>query len=337
MAVKTAVVLLNLGGPGNLDQVKPFLFSLFYDKTILNIPNPFRWIMAKIISNLRHKKAKKIYSLIGGKSPIVEETIKQAKLLEKELRGEKKFKVFICMRHSYPNINHLEKQIENYKPDKIIAIPLYPQFSYTTTHSAIEQIKQKFKTINCKFIGCFYSCPEFIQAQTDLIIKTIKNNNIDINNAIILFSAHSLPIKIIQQGDPYQWQTEQTVQLIINKLPKIEYKITYQSKVGPIKWLEPKTEDQIQLACQENKQIIIVPISFVSEHSETLVELDIEYAKIAQKNNIKYVRVPTLQDQPKFISCLKQLVENCLTQDQDISSDKGIRLCDKKFKYCVCK
>ena len=336
MAIKTAVILLNLGGPSSLDKVKPFLFSLFYDKTIINLPNPFRWLIAKLISNLRNSKAKKIYSLIGGKSPIVEETKNQATALQQQL-DEKKYKVFVCMRHSSPNIDQLEKEIEDYKPDQIIGIPLYPQFSYTTSYSAIEEIKNRFKNIKLKFIGCFYTCPKYIQAQSFLINQAIEKNQIELDKAILLFSAHSLPIKIIQKGDPYQSQIQKTVELILKEIPKIEHKITYQSKVGPIKWLEPKTEDEIKKACIEKKQIIIVPISFVSEHSETLVELDIEYADIAKKYSNKYIRVSTVRNNQKFISCLKDLVENCTNQEQQTTSQQQVRLCDEKFKYCICR
>lgn len=331
MEVKTAVVLLNLGGPQSLEKVEGFLFNLFYDKRILGLPNPLRWILAKIISKTRKNKAKKIYSLLGGKSPIVAETISQAKALQEQLDPEK-FKVFICMKHSEPNIEDLEKEISKYQPDQIIGIPLYPQASYTTTHSAIEEIQQKFKNIKTKFVGCFFTSQEFIQCQVELIKKALEE--VDLAKTIVLFSAHSLPIKIIEAGDPYQWQTEETVRLIVEKLPKVEHKITYQSKVGPIKWLEPKTEEEIEKAVKQNKEIVIVPISFVSEHSETLVELDIEYAEIAK--NTKYVRVPTPRTNKLFISCLKKVVEKAILQDQQISSIEGKRICNSKFKYCIC-
>jgi ferrochelatase len=336
MEVKTAVVLLNLGGPQSLNQVQKFLFSLFYDKTIINLPNPLRWIIAKIISITRTKKAKDIYSLLGGRSPIVEETNKQAEELQKELEKiSSNLKVFVCMRHSEPNIDRLDKNIRLYKPDQIVAIPLYPQFSYTTTHSAVEQIKERFIDIKTKFIGCFYSHPDFIDAQVDLINEAL--SQVDLNQTILLFSAHGLPISIIKAGDPYQSQIEKTVEMIINKLPKVDYKITYQSRVGPVKWLEPNTEHEILHACNNNKQIVIVPISFVSEHSETLVELDIEYAEIAKKNNTKYVRVPTVRANKKFISCLRSIIETSIQTEKVVTSSEEKRLCDPKFKYCICK
>jgi ferrochelatase len=336
METKVAVVLLNLGGPQSLDEVESFLFSLFYDKTILNLPNPLRWLLAKIISKSRKNKAKEIYKLLGGKSPIVEETLLQAKALQEELDLEtEKFKVFICMRHSTPNIHQLEKDILEYQPTQIIGIPLYPQFSYTTTHSAVEQIKNTLKDFKVSFIGCFYSSPEFIEAQLELINLALEKT--DRSKTIILFSAHSLPVKIIKRGDPYQSQVEKTVNMIMEKIPNVEHKITYQSKVGPVEWLGPNTEHEIQKACNNNQEIIVVPISFVSEHSETLVELDIEYAEIAKETNTKYIRVPTVRTEKKFIDCLKSIVKKSLAGNVDITSIEGKRLCDNKFKYCICK
>lgn len=332
--VKTAIILLNLGGPRKLSEVRDFLFNLFYDKTILNFPNPVRWLMAQIISRARNKKACEIYKLLGGKSPILEETIAQANALE-DVLDKNKYKVFVCMRHAKPNIDDLEQEIKQYNPDQIIAIPLYPQFSYTTTHSAVEQIKARFKNIKTKFIGCFYTSKQFIDTHVDLIKNALEEVNL--NNCIILFSAHSLPIKIIQKGDPYESQVKETVAKIVEKLPLVEHKITYQSKVGPIKWLEPKTEDEILKACLEKKEIVVVAISFVSEHSETLVELDIEYKQIAQEHGIKYVRVQTCRTHPKFIQSLKSLIEISENNHQNITSEAGKRLCDKDFKYCICK
>jgi len=334
MSKKIAVVLLNLGGPQNLGQVKEFLFSLFYDKYILNYPNPIRWLLAFIISTARKKKSQKIYQFLGGKSPIVDETKKQAEELQTILNKEKenKYKVFICMRHSAPGIHNLEKEIKEWQPQEIIGIPLYPQLSYTTTHSAINSIKNKFK--NIKFIGCFYNEPLFIKSQVKLIRQAIDKS--EIKNSIIIFSAHGLPVKIIEKGDPYQSQVEKTVELVVHQLPKIKYIITYQSKIGKTKWLEPSTDQKIKETCKKKLDIILFPISFVSENSKTLVELDIEYAKIAEKQNVKYFRVQTVRIEKEFIECLKSLVLIALKQNKQITSATGERTCDKKFKQCLC-
>ncbi len=332
---KIAVVLLNLGGPQNLDQVEDFLFSLFYDKTIINLPKPIRWLLAKLISKLRKKKSQKIYSLIGGKSPILEETTKQAKALEDLLLTEKdNFKVYICMRHAKPDIKDLEKEIKLYNPKKIVCIPMYPQFSYTTTYSAVEEIKNTFKDIEIKTIGCFYSCPNFINAQTELIKQALERVE-NISNTTIVFSAHSLPVRIIEQGDPYQSQIEKTVKLVMTSFSNIKHIITYQSKIGPVKWLTPNTKHIINKLNQEKQEIVVVPISFVSEHSETLVELDIDYKQIAKEAN--YIRVPTVGTNKNFITCLKNLVKISLERPKNITSFEGRRLCEDKFKYCICK
>lgn len=341
---KTAIVLMNLGGPKNLDEVKSFLFNLFYDKAIIRLPNPFRWLIAKIISSRREETAKEIYSKIGGKSPILEKTIEQAQCLEKELNSDKnkKFKVFISMRYTSPRSSEIISEISKYDPNEVILLPLYPQFSTTTTGSSINDIMEQLDKVKLrektKAICCYHANEKFIESHVkkiNLALDKMTNKNFR-----ILFSAHGLPEKIIKGGDPYQWQIEQTVSNIIShlNLKDLDYKITYQSRVGPMKWLEPYTEKEIEEACKENKTIIIVPIAFVSEHSETLVELDLEYAEIAHKYNIEYIRVETLGVCEIFISGLADIVKNFIEQQNLIvSSEKRTKICPEKFKDCICR
>lgn len=329
---KTAVVLMNLGGPQSLNKVEEFLFSLFYDKTIINLPNPVRWLIAKTVSKLRKNKARGIYSLMGGKSPILEQTIAQKEALQ-QILGNEKFTVMVCMRHSEPGILKLVEEIRQKNIKEILCIPLYPQFSYTTTHSAIEQIKNHCQGIKFKAIGCFYSSAEFIASQVELIKESLTQTIPA--NTVLVFSAHSLPEKIIKSGDPYQSQVEKTVKMIMQHFDGLEHIICYQSKIGPVKWLEPNTEHVIKRLNEEKKDIVVIPISFVSEHSETLVELDIEYAELAYQS--KYIRVPTLQTNQVFINCLKNLVHKMQNQEKQITSAEGIRICDNKFNYCICK
>lgn len=312
MIKKTAVVLFNLGGPANLDSVRPFLFNLFYDKAIIRLPNPFRWLIAKIISTLRAKTAQAIYSEVGGSSPILKETEKQAAALTKKLGNN--FEVFICMRYAPPMSDEVAQKIKDYAPDEIIMLPLYPQFSTTTTGSSIADLKQalaKHKVAASQKVMCCYKTGEgFIKAHVDLIEKTIEPLE-DKNNIRILFSAHGLPQKIIDAGDPYQKQVEETVGAIMKNLPGeviIDHKITYQSRVGPMKWLQPSTIDEIKVAAKLKKTIIVVPVAFVSEHVETLVELDIEYAEIAKNMGAKYLRVPALGTHDDFIEDLAKNV-----------------------------
>ena len=336
MPKKTAVILFNLGGPDSLEAVKPFLFNLFYDKNIITIPNPFRWILAKFISTKRDKIAKDIYKLIGGKSPILEESNNQAKSLEKSLNKDQNntiFKTFIIMRYWHPRAQDVIQQVSSFAPDKIILLPLYPQFSTTTSKSSIEEWKKyaqqhpKISDINTSTICCFHSQKTFISAHVENINKHISEIK-DPNNWRLLFSAHGLPEHIIKNGDPYQWQVEQTVSAITKQISTFEYKVCYQSKVGRAKWITPSTEDEIHQASKDKKNLIIIPIAFVSEHSETLVELDIEYKELASSLGIKnYIRIPSLSTNEKFISSLAHI---CINLERSKS-------CPKTYSKCYCR
>ena len=340
---KIAVILLNLGGPNSLGEVKNFLFSLFFDKRIIALPLIFRWCVAKIISSLRLKKATEIYKKLGGKSPIVNNTKLQAKQLSESLKGEKEdFEVFIAMRHSKPYIKDVIKKVSAFKPKNVVLLPLYPHFSSTTTLSAFEEyekeiIKDKYlQSISLKKVCCYYDNKEFLQSQIALIKDVFVKNGLKKSDLKILFSAHSLPCSIIEKGDPYQWQTEKNVELIMKDsfFENVSYKICYQSKVGYNKWLKPTTESEIRAAAQDGLGVVIVPISFVSEHSETLVELDIDYKKLAKDCGINnYLRVKTQGNDKKFIETLKAI---CLNSIHDFSNqNKTTRNCPNKFCFCI--
>lgn len=339
---RKAVVLFNLGGPDSLKAVQPFLFNLFYDRNIIDLPNPFRYFIAKLISIFRDKKAQHIYSLMGGKSTILEETEQQAAALENYLHqtGEKAIKVFFSMRHWHPMSAEIIKSVEEYDPKQVILLPLYPQFSTTTTKSAIEDFmavfaKSKLKTVQKNIICCYPSDVNFIASHLKLIQEALTG----LDNYKILFSAHGLPEKIIEKGDPYQWQIEKTVNTIVDSLEiaDLDYKITYQSRVGPVKWLLPNTEDEILTVAKEKKNIVVVPISFVSEHSETLVELDIEYKNLVDEFDIIYKRVKTLSVDELYIKSLGEIVRKNLDSTISISSSDGTRKCPAKFSKCPCK
>jgi len=337
---KTAVILMNLGGPASLDGVKPFLFNLFYDQAIIRLPNPFRWIVAKLISSKREKTAKEIYAQMGGKSPILTETIKQKTGLEKNFGDEVKF--FISMRYTSPRSFEITKEISEYNPDKILLLPLYPQFSSTTTDSSIKDMMNELAKVGLKekttSICCYFTSEKFIESHVKKITKTI--SKLKNNNFRVLFSAHGLPEKVIKDGDPYQWQIEETVKNIVSRLglKNLDYKITYQSRVGPMKWLEPYTEKEIENTCKEGKALVIVPIAFVSEHSETLVELDIEYAEIAKKYNTEYLRVPSLGECKIFISALEEVIKKFIQgKNLLVFSEKQARICPENFTNCICR
>lgn len=317
--MKKAVILFNLGGPDNLDAVEPFLFNLFNDKNIITIPNPMRFLLAKLISSKRAPIAKEIYKQIGNKSPIVEETEKQAESLEKALNknsdGEE-WKTFISMRYWHPFSFETIEKVKEFNPDEIILLPLYPQFSTTTSKSSIDDWFKYSKKLGLnkpvKKICSYHVEENFIEAHAEKI-KIYYDKEIKNGKTRILFSAHGLPEKIILKGDPYQKHVEETVEAVVKKLSidNLDFVICYQSRVGRLKWIGPSTDDEIKKAGEEGVSIIIVPIAFVSEHSETLVELDIEYKHLAKESGVKnYVRVPTLGCDNKFIKTLENVVHN---------------------------
>lgn len=335
---KKAIILFNLGGPDSLDAVKPFLFNLFYDKAIITAPNPMRFLIAKLISSRREKTAQEIYEYIGGKSPILDETKAQRDALEAILNesGSDAYKVFICMRHWHPMAKDVVNDVAQYAPDEIILLPLYPQFSTTTTGSSIDNWNKTAANyglnVPTKTICCYPFEDNYINAHVDLIKKSIT----DKENYRILFSAHGLPKKIVDKGDPYQWQVEQNAHKIVDKLAidGLDWQVCYQSRVGPLEWIGPSTEDAIKHACTDGKNIILVPIAFVSEHSETLVELDIEYKKLAEDSGVKeYIRVPTLSVQEKFIKSLAQI---CINSGEvgKICANDNTRICSAGFSGC---
>ncbi len=348
---KVAVVLFNLGGPDNLAAVKPFLFNLFYDRAIINLPNPFRFFLAKFISSKREKEAAKIYSLIGGKSPILEETEQQRLALEKQLNlqnDSKKYKVFIAMRYYKPYIADTHKQVLDFFPDEVVLLPLYPHFSTTTTGSSFvewDKLCGKESRFTTRKICCYYDNDLFIDAHVKKIEESYAKIT-DKKNIRILFSAHGLPQKIVDSGDPYQFQIKESCRLIVDQLGKktdlnLDWQVCYQSKVGPLKWLTPSTKDELIRAGKERKSVIIVPISFVSEHSETLVELDIEYKHFAHENGIKdYFRVETLSLAENYIACLKDLSAVDIAVDKNVDKFVGrsiIKICPADFSQCPCR
>ena len=335
--MKRAVILFNLGGPDKLDSVEPFLFNLFKDPEIISIPAILRYPLAKFISKRRAPIAKNIYKEIGNKSPILELTQNQAKKLENNLCEIGNYKCFVVMRCWHPRATEVIKKVKDYNPEEIILLPLYPQFSASTSGSSINEWidvckKENFK-VKTKIICCYPTQDDFISSHAELIKKTLKT--VESNNFKLLFSAHGLPENKIKKGDPYQWQIEQTVEGIMSKLKNenLDHIICYQSRVGPLKWIGPSTDDVIIKYSKEKKGIIVVPVAFVSEHSETLVELDIEYKKLAEKNGCSfYKRVSALGVEENFIKGLTELVLQKETSGNFVSP----LICPDKYKKCPC-
>ncbi len=324
------VVLLNLGGPDSLQAVKLFLYNLFSDRQIIQLGPPFlQKPLAWLISTIRSKKTEKMYAMIGSKSPILDITVAQAKALEEALNSSLiphpsslSFKVYVGMRYWRPLIEEVIPKIYNDGIRKLIALSLYPHYSLATSGSSLS----KFKEVATRYpietfcIPSWFNHPLYIKALVDVIRKGFESFKSEIRNlkseidVHVLFSAHSLPMKIIDKGDPYVNQIKGTIDEITWQMP-IKWHLSYQSKSGPVKWLEPSTDERLkELAKEGVKDILVVPISFVSDHIETLYEIDILYKNIANKLGIKLKRVDSLNTHPHFIEALKDIVEKSVKE-----------------------
>lgn len=340
--MKKAVILFNLGGPDKLKNVEPFLFNLFNDPAILNIPRFIRYPLAKFISKKRTPIAKKIYTEIGGSSPILQLTNKQAESLEKKLNNNNKqdiYKCFVVMRCWNPRAKTVLNIVKEFDPDEMILLPLYPQYSASTSGSSIKEWNDVCSKNNykkpAKTICCYPTETEFLNAHVSLINNELKN----LNDFRLIFSAHGLPERNIKKGDPYQWQVEQSVNKITEQLniPNLDWILSYQSRVGPLKWIGPSTDNEIVKSSKLNKTIVVVPIAFVSEHSETLVELDIEYKKLAEQNGCKnFIRIPALGTKHEFINSLANLVFKSNLPEKRSGFYHPSNKCPNDFKECPC-
>jgi ferrochelatase len=316
MTQRLAVVLMNLGGPESLDAVRPFLKNLFSDPAIINLPWPLRPLIAEIISRRRNQSAQKIYQKLGGGSPLLQNTKAQqrelSKLLQDQLPGQT-VEVFIAMRYWHPLTAQTVSEVKKFQPTEVVLLPLYPQFSTTTTGSSFvewyNQAAQQGLKVSTREVQSYSQNSDFIESHVDLLLPWIEKAAA-FGMPRILFSAHGLPQKVIDKGDPYENHVHQTVQEILKKIPSnVESVVCYQSKVGPLKWLEPSIEQELRRAGKDRAPVIVVPVAFVSEHSETLVELDEDYRNLAEELKIPfYGRVPTLSDHPAYMRALAGLV-----------------------------
>lgn len=303
--MKIAVVLFNLGGPDKSENIKPFLRNLFKDPAIIDLPNPLRAFVAWIISTTRAPKAKPLYDLMGGFSPLLENTNAQKDALEKVLKikfPNDEIKIFISMRYWHPLSDECAKEVAEFSPDKAILLPLYPHYSITTTGSSIKEFKKFYKKSTIDILD-YPKMSGFIAAN----VKNIMEEWDKLGNpqkVRVLFSAHGLPQKVVDAGDPYEKQINETAQAIKEILPLFfETKVCFQSKVGPLKWLEPSTPDEIIRASRDKIGIIICPIAFVSDHIETLVELDVEYKEMCHELGVPFM------GRSKTVSCDKDFIE----------------------------
>lgn len=337
--MKIGVVLFNLGGPDGPEAVRPFLSNLFCDPAIISLPAILRLPLGQFIAWRRAPVARQIYDRIGGSSPIVPQTQAQVDALEENLRGRgHDAKVVMAMRYWKPFADAAVSTIKAFGPDVLILLPLYPQYSTTTTASSLADFGRAAVRagldIPVRRICCFPDDPGFVAAHVRLLRTALGQRRSGVDYRV-LFSAHGLPKRIVNRGDPYPWQVERSVGAILKGLGQsIDYQICYQSRVGRLEWIGPSTDAEIARAGNEGKGVIVVPVAFVSEHSETLVELDIEYGHLAERSGVRdYIRVPTLGVAQEFIDGLGALVDAALSGRQVVTSGSG-RLCPVSCGGC---
>ena len=320
------VILFNLGGPENLADVRPFLYNLFSDPEIIRIPNDLaRKTLAWLISTLRQRKSRGLYRQIGGGSPLRRITAAQAGALEKSLEAAgKPVRVVVGMRCWKPTIDDAMEQIRRDGIRQLVALPLFPQYSVTTTGSCFNYFRRCLEraglaaSVAVEWVESWHEDPLYIESMADLVQgESEKFSGGRPRELTVLYSAHSIPSRYVEEGDPYLEQTRRSAALIDTQLgTDTRSMLAFQSKVGPVRWLEPATSDVIvRLGRSGCGSLLVVPISFVSDHIETLQEIDIAYRELAARAGIgEFRRVPSLNLYPKFIECLAALAQRAFSR-----------------------
>jgi ferrochelatase len=337
--VKLAVVLFNLGGPDGPSAVKPFLENLFKDPAIIGLPAPVRLPLAKLIAARRERAAQANYDIMGGASPLLPETEAQARALEtalRELAPTTESRVFIAMRYWRPFASETAREVAAFAPDEIVLLPLYPQFSTTTTESSLKDWRRAYRGPGRSRAVCCYPTAEGLAEAHAEAIRDLWTTAGRPANVRLLFSAHGLPQKVVDAGDPYRAQIEATAARIAARLPELaDWRVSFQSRVGPLKWLQPSTDEEIRRAGAEGKGLVVAPIAFVSEHVETLVELDHEYQALArQVGCAPYLRARTPGVRPAFIHELAQAALVSLARP-DGEAPHGPWMCPAGLRRCA--
>lgn len=313
---RVGVVLFNLGGPDSPDAIRPFLYNLFSDPAIIRLPGPLRRLVARMIARRRTPIAAEIYRRMGGGSPIRKETEVQVRALEARLKARGiNARCVMAMRYWHPFSYVAASELKGAGVREVVLLPLYPQYSTTTTQSSLDDWRRTAEGLNLRVpmrhVCCYPTQNSFIAAHVQCIRDSLNRVGLGLHEVRLVFSAHGLPQRVIDKGDPYVVQVEATVRAVLLALgdDAADARICYQSRVGPLKWIGPSTEHEIRDAGRDGKNIVIVPIAFVSEHSETLVELDIEYKALAEQAGVPhYIRVPTLGASAAFIEGLADAV-----------------------------
>ncbi len=340
MTERLAIVVFNLGGPDGPAAVRPFLFNLFNDPYIIPLPQPLRWLFATTISTLRASKSRGYYNRIGGKSVLLAETQAQARALEEAAKPlAKDVRTFVLMRYWHPMAREVVQQLKAYAPTRIVVLPLYPQYSTTTTGTTLAALEQEAKRQNLttplETLCCYPTDPGFVDsiaAQLGGVYEASRAHG----RPRVLFSAHGLPMKTIEGGDPYEWQVHESTKAVVAKLgiADLDWTICYQSRVTPVPWLGPPVEAEIRRAGADKVPIIIVPIAFVSEHVETLVELDETMRDLAKESGVPhFARLPAVRTNPTFITALAGFTER-LRDKRTPCTASGTRLCPANHTKC---
>lgn len=317
--MKTAVVLFNLGGPDELKNIRPFLFNLFSDPAILELPALLRLPLAALIAALREKTAREIYAAIGGSSPLLACIQEQARALDKILGPD--FKTFIAMRYARPRANAVMHALTQWGAEQIVLLPMYPQFSKTTTSSSFRDFQKALEkthktSLPVHAVDSYPTLPGFIQALAERIhsayeklVRAAAEKNLPAPR--LLLSAHGLPKKMVERGDPYAGQCEESAAAAVAALniPNLDWRLCYQSRVGPLEWLTPYTEEEIKQAGAEKRSLLIAPLAFTADNSETLYEIDMLYRNLARDHGVPlFASVPCVGAHPAFIGGLADLV-----------------------------
>lgn len=341
--MKTAIVLFNLGGPDGPDSVAKFRVNLFNDPAIIRAPVFIRFWLARLIAARGETAAKANYALMGGKSPLMKFTQAQGQALESRL-GDIGAKCFIAMRYWHPFASEAVAQVKAFAPERILLLPLYPQFSTTTTGSSFndwrEQAAKAGLLVPTTSLCCYYDDPGYIASIAALVREAIVDARARLEPGAklrVLFSAHGLPESIIAKGDPYQMQIEASTQSVMARLCDldVEHRVCYQSRATPVKWIRPSTIEAIEQAGLDKIAVLLVPIAFVSDHIETLVELDIENAELAHHLGVPgYFRARVPNDDVGFIDALAALGRRALAHGDGLCSHAGGRVCDAVRKDC---
>jgi ferrochelatase len=341
--MRTAIVLFNLGGPDAPEAVAPFRRRLFADPAILRVPFFIRFWLARLIAARGLKAAQHNYALLGGRSPLLAWTQAQAKALQARL-GDGPARCFVAMRYWHPFAAEAVAAVRAFAPERILLLPLYPQFCTATTGSSLrdwrEQAAKAGLAAPVTTLCCYFEAPGWIEAVTARLRESLHQARAALGGEIqfrVLFSAHGLPERIVRAGDPYQWQVERTVAAVMAALdePGLDHRICYQSRATPQKWLSPSTVEAIEQAASDRVAVLVVPIAFVSDHVETLVELDVEYAALAARLGLPgYFRVPVPNDDPGFIAALAEIAEAALARGPGLCSAGGARACEAGFANC---